>query len=186
MYLSVKAKGAGEGFPIFGRDSHILARTDLTEVGREVDAVLLMPSKAERISILTSFEAERNDSHPHQIASVDTLETLGNHSFDSLKTMPYRICQYYVFPDMNQIRTQNLGRRTCQEHRSLGSPITRTATSVLSTSENYGGKALRFVSLQKGTWALGDCMERNEVTDLITVVSSNVPWLHQKHKASPQ
>jgi hypothetical protein len=156
LHLSVKAKGAGEGFPIFGRDSHILARTDLTEVGREVDAVLLMPSKAKRISILTSFEAERNDSHPHQIASVDTLETLGNHSFDS------------------------------QEHRSLGSPITRTATSVLSTSENYGGKALRFVSLQKGTWALGDCMERNEVTDLITVVSSNVPWLHQKHKASPQ
>ena len=164
MYLSVKAKGAGEGFPIVGCDSHILARTDLAEVGREVDAVPLMPSKAERISILTSFEAERNDSHPHQIASVDALKTLGNHSFNSLKIMSYQMCQYYVFPDMIQIRTQNLSRRTCQEHRSLGSPITRTATSVLSTSENYGGKALRFVSLQKGPWVLGECMERNELT----------------------
>jgi hypothetical protein len=43
-----------------------------------------MSSEAKRISILTSFEAERNDSHPHQVASVDTLKALGNHSFNSL------------------------------------------------------------------------------------------------------
>lgn len=46
IYLSVKAKDASERFPIVGSNSHILAGTDLTEVGREIDAVPLMSSEA--------------------------------------------------------------------------------------------------------------------------------------------
>jgi hypothetical protein len=46
MYLSIKAKGASERFPVVGPDGHILARADLAEVGREVDAVPLVSSKA--------------------------------------------------------------------------------------------------------------------------------------------
>ena len=56
----------------------------LVDAGREMDGVALVSIKAEWICILASFEAERNDSHPHQVASVDTLEALGNHCLDTL------------------------------------------------------------------------------------------------------
>lgn len=46
LHLSVKANDASERFPIVGSNSHILAGTDLTEVGREIDAVPLMSSEA--------------------------------------------------------------------------------------------------------------------------------------------
>jgi hypothetical protein len=45
-----------------------------------------MSSKAKWVGILTSLEAERNDSHTHQVASVDTLKALSDHSFNTLKT----------------------------------------------------------------------------------------------------
>jgi hypothetical protein len=45
-YLCIEAEGASERFPIVGRDSHIMARMDLTEVGREFNVVPLMSCKA--------------------------------------------------------------------------------------------------------------------------------------------
>jgi hypothetical protein len=47
VYLCVKAKLAGERFSIVGRDGHVLARTDLADVGRKVNGEPLMSSKAE-------------------------------------------------------------------------------------------------------------------------------------------
>jgi hypothetical protein len=45
-YLCIEAEGASEGLPIVSSDSHILARMDLTEVGREFNVVPLMSCKA--------------------------------------------------------------------------------------------------------------------------------------------
>ena len=89
MYLCVKAKCAAERFSVVGRDCHILARTDLTDVGRKVNGEPLMSSKAECISIFPSFEAERDDSHPNQVATVDPLKALRNHCFHTLKKSTY-------------------------------------------------------------------------------------------------
>jgi hypothetical protein len=81
LYLCVQAKSASEGSPVVGCDRDVLARTDDV---REVDGVALASCEAERVSILTGFEAERDDPHPHQVAPVDPLEALGNHSLDAL------------------------------------------------------------------------------------------------------
>lgn len=86
MYLCVKAKSTSEGFPVVGCDGNVLPGTDLADVGREVNGVPLVSSKAKWVGILTSLEAERNDSHTHQVASVDTLKALSDHSFNTLKT----------------------------------------------------------------------------------------------------
>jgi hypothetical protein len=45
-YLCVKAEGASERLPVVSCDSHILARTDLTEVGGEFNVEPLMSCKA--------------------------------------------------------------------------------------------------------------------------------------------
>ena len=47
LHRCVEAKSASEGFPVVGRDSHVLARTDLADVGGEVNGVPLMSSNAE-------------------------------------------------------------------------------------------------------------------------------------------
>jgi len=47
FHLCVKAKCATERFSIVSRDGHILSRTDLADIGRKVNGVPLVSSKAE-------------------------------------------------------------------------------------------------------------------------------------------
>jgi hypothetical protein len=83
-HLSIKANSASERFAIVSGDSYILARPDLTDVRRKIDVVTLMASEAKRVSILTRFKAQGNDSHSHQVTPMDSLKALCNHRLYTL------------------------------------------------------------------------------------------------------
>lgn len=82
--LSIEANSASERFAIVSGDSYILARPNVTDIGGKVNAVTLMASEAEGVSILSSLETHGNDSHPHQVTPMDSFKALCNHRLHTL------------------------------------------------------------------------------------------------------
>lgn len=90
--------------------------TDLKSTALKVDVEGLGAIKAVRVSALASFELHWEDSHTNQVGSVDSLIALSDNSLDSL------------------------------EERSLGSPISGGAGSVLVSCEDDGGFTFFLIS----------------------------------------
>ena len=81
--VSVKSARCGEGFSSAGGHSYILADSKVATL--HVNAERLCTIKAVGIGAFTFLELQRQDTHADQVASVDALIGLGDHSVDSLE-----------------------------------------------------------------------------------------------------
>ena len=104
LWVSVETASSCERLASAGSDSHVLV--DRQVAALEVNGESLRAVKTVSIGALTILELERQDAHADQVASVDTLVALSDHSVDTLKV------------------------------GALGSPITGGARAVLVSSED--------------------------------------------------
>ena len=83
FHLGVESNCAGERLSSVGCDSYILTRPYVTDFIWKVNGVPFMASQPQSLGILTSFEAEGNNTHSYQVTAMNSLKTLGYHGFDS-------------------------------------------------------------------------------------------------------
>lgn len=114
--LWVSVESAGDGEGLAGIGGDCDVLTDLKSTALKVDVEGLSAIKAERVSALASFELHWKDSHTNQVGSVDSFIALSDDSLDSL------------------------------EERSLGSPISGGARSVLLSCKDDGGFTFFLIS----------------------------------------
>lgn len=84
VYLGVEAGFACESLASVGCDRDVLSRPNLADVAREINGESFVSRQPESFSVLAFLEAQRNDSHSNQVASVNPLKALRNHRFHSL------------------------------------------------------------------------------------------------------
>ena len=104
LRVSIESARCSEGFASVGSHSDILADGKVATL--HVNAERLRAVESVSIGALSILELQRQDSHADQVASVDALVRLGDHSVDSL------------------------------EVRALGSPITGGTGAVLVASQD--------------------------------------------------
>lgn len=102
-----------EGDSIRGLDGDDL--TDGEVAALKVNVEGFGASEAERVGVLSILELKRQDTHAHQVGSVNSFVRLSDHSLDALKV------------------------------GTLGGPVSRGSGSVFLTSENDEGSVFLLV-----------------------------------------
>jgi len=87
LWVGVEATCDSELLAAVGCHDDILVDLELATLG--VDVELFLAGKSMGVSTLSSLELKRQDSHADEVASVDSLVALGNHSFDTLKVWAF-------------------------------------------------------------------------------------------------
>jgi hypothetical protein len=81
--VSVKSAGSRERFARAGCHGNVLVDTKVATLHVNVESLRTIESMS--ISALTSLELERQNAHANEVASVDTLIGLSDHSVNSLE-----------------------------------------------------------------------------------------------------
>jgi hypothetical protein len=84
LNLGVEAKHAGERLVVISPHRDVHARFDILQVWH-VYGIPLEASQTQGVRVLPGLEAKRNQAHTNQVATVNALKTLRNHSFDTLR-----------------------------------------------------------------------------------------------------
>ena len=108
--LSINPRLDTKRFTIAGSNSHGLVNFEVSSL--QTDVELFRASEPERLCILIIDELKREYSHSYEVASVDPLETLGDHCLDS------------------------------KEVGAFCGPVSGGARTVLFSSEHDGGLAI--------------------------------------------
>lgn len=80
---SIQSASSSKGDSITGNNLNFLVDVKISSI--ELDSELLSAVKSETVGVLAGLELERENSHTHKIAPMDSLEALGNHGLDSLE-----------------------------------------------------------------------------------------------------
>lgn len=83
--VSVESAGYGERLATVGLNLNVLANLELSSL--HVNIELFFTRKSMGVSVFTSFELHREDTHTNEVGSMDSLVTLSN---DSLHTLEVR------------------------------------------------------------------------------------------------
>lgn len=83
LWVGIKSTGHRDLLTTLGGYHNILANLKLTALS--INREFLFASEAVRVCVLALFELKREDSHADQVASVDSLVALSNHSLDTLE-----------------------------------------------------------------------------------------------------